>query len=64
MGLGLGAHVGLFVAGALLLGLWLREESRTPEPLIDLTVLRERAVATTNLTGLLGVASPCSRASC
>ena len=45
--------VGLFAAGALLLGIWLRLESRTPDPLIDLTVLRERAVATTNLTGLL-----------
>jgi EmrB/QacA subfamily drug resistance transporter len=45
--------VGLFAAGALLLGTWLRVESRMPEPLIDLSLLRERAVATTNLTGLL-----------
>jgi len=45
--------VGLFAAGALLLGTWLVVESRMPEPLIDLSLLRERAVATTNLTGLL-----------
>ena len=45
--------VGLFAAGALLLGIWLRVESRMPEPLIDLGLLRRRAVATTNLTGLL-----------
>jgi EmrB/QacA subfamily drug resistance transporter len=45
--------VGLFAAGALLLAIWLRVETRMAEPLIDLTLLRERAVATTNLTGLL-----------
>ena len=52
-GWGSAQTVGLFAAGALLLGTWLRVESRMPEPLIDLSLLRERAVATTNLTGLL-----------
>src|SRR5215213_4427507 len=45
--------LGLLGGGVLLLGVWLRVESRIPEPLIDLSVLRDRAVATTNLTGLL-----------
>jgi EmrB/QacA subfamily drug resistance transporter len=45
--------LGLFAAGAVLLGVWLRVESRIEDPLIDLSVLRGRAVATTNLTGLL-----------
>ncbi len=52
-GWGSAQTIGLFAAGALLLGTWLRVESRIPEPLIDLGLLRERAVATTNLTGLL-----------
>jgi EmrB/QacA subfamily drug resistance transporter len=45
--------LGLFAAGALLLLAWLKVESHVEDPLIDLSVLRERAVATTNLTGLL-----------
>jgi EmrB/QacA subfamily drug resistance transporter len=45
--------IGLFAGGAVVFGTWLRVESRVREPLIDLSVLRERAVATTNLTGLL-----------
>jgi EmrB/QacA subfamily drug resistance transporter len=45
--------IGLFAAGGLLFGIWIWVESRVDEPLIDLDVLRGRAVATTNLTGLL-----------
>jgi EmrB/QacA subfamily drug resistance transporter len=52
-GWGSARTIGLFAGGAVLLGIWLRVESRVDEPLIDLSVLREREVATTNLTGLL-----------
>jgi EmrB/QacA subfamily drug resistance transporter len=52
-GWGSARTVGLFAGGALLLAVWLKVESRIDEPLIDLSVLRGRAVATTNLTGLL-----------
>jgi EmrB/QacA subfamily drug resistance transporter len=45
--------LGLVVGGIALLGVWVQVESRREEPLIDLHVLRSRAVATTNLTGLL-----------
>lgn len=43
----------LFVLGAGLLGAWVRVEATREEPLIDLGVLRGRAVAATNLTGAL-----------
>jgi EmrB/QacA subfamily drug resistance transporter len=39
--------------GAVLLAAWVPFEARRPEPLLDLRVLRSRAVAMTNLTGLL-----------
>jgi MFS family permease len=45
--------VALVGGGVVLALLWLAVESRVPEPLIDLRVLRRRAVATTNLVGLL-----------
>jgi MFS family permease len=45
--------IALLAGGALLLVTWIRVESRVDDPLIDLVVLRGRAVATTNLTGLL-----------
>jgi EmrB/QacA subfamily drug resistance transporter len=49
--------IGLIAAGLVLVLVWIRVEARRPEPLIDLYVLRERAVATTNLTGgLVGFA--------
>jgi MFS family permease len=41
------------VGGVGLFGVWVWVESRVDEPLIDLRVLRARAVASTNLTGLL-----------
>jgi EmrB/QacA subfamily drug resistance transporter len=45
--------LGLIAGGILLLAVWVAVESRVNEPLIDLGVLRERAVASTNLTGFL-----------
>ncbi|HEV7845543.1 MAG TPA: MFS transporter [Thermoleophilaceae bacterium] len=45
--------LGLIAGGLLLLAIWIAVESRVNEPLIDLGVLRERAVASTNLTGFL-----------
>jgi len=52
-GWGSARTIGLFAGGGLLLFIWVQVESRVSEPLIDLSVLRGRAVATTNLTGLL-----------
>jgi MFS family permease len=47
----------LLGAGIVVLVIWVRVEATREEPLIDLRVLSERAVATTNLTGfLVGVA--------
>jgi EmrB/QacA subfamily drug resistance transporter len=56
-GWGSPANVGLIAGGLLVAGLFLRVEARTREPLIDLAVLRQPAVATTNLTAfMVGVA--------
>jgi MFS family permease len=52
-GWGSALTIALFAGGAALLAIWLRVEAHIGEPLIDLSVLRDRAVATTNLTGLL-----------
>ena len=43
----------LFAAAALLLSAWVRFEHRVPQPLVDMNMMRARAVLTTNLTGLL-----------
>ena len=43
----------LFVAAAGLAIVWMRFEARAAEPMVDMRVMRERAVWTTNLTGLL-----------
>jgi EmrB/QacA subfamily drug resistance transporter len=45
--------LGLFGAAAALLAVWLRFEGRQPQPLVDISLMRERAVWTTNLTALL-----------
>jgi EmrB/QacA subfamily drug resistance transporter len=50
LGWGSPANVALIAGGVLVAGLFLRVEARTAEPLIDLDVLRQRSVATTNLT--------------
>ncbi|MDO9352628.1 MAG: MFS transporter [Solirubrobacteraceae bacterium] len=43
----------LLVAGLVLLAVWARHELRTTEPLVDLRLMRHRAVLTANVTGLL-----------
>ncbi len=45
--------LGLFLAAAVLAAGLVRFELRVAEPLVDMRMLRERAVWTTNLTGLL-----------
>jgi EmrB/QacA subfamily drug resistance transporter len=45
--------VGLFALAAVVLLVWVRWESGVPEPLVDMRMMRRRAVLTTNLTGLL-----------
>jgi EmrB/QacA subfamily drug resistance transporter len=45
--------IGLFVAAAVLLAVWVAFEQRVREPLVDIRMMRERAVFTTNLTALL-----------
>ena len=53
LGLGRRRTLALLIGGVAVLGVWLRVEASIPEPLIELKVLRQRAVATTNLTGLM-----------
>jgi EmrB/QacA subfamily drug resistance transporter len=56
-GWGSAPNVGLITGGLLMSAVFLRVEARTREPLIDLAVLRQPAVATTNLTAfMVGVA--------
>jgi EmrB/QacA subfamily drug resistance transporter len=45
--------VGLFAAAATLLAVWVRFEQRVSEPLVDIALLRARAVWPTNLTAFL-----------
>jgi MFS family permease len=45
--------VGLFALAAIVLLVWVRWESRVAEPLVDMRMMRRRAVLTTNLTALL-----------
>jgi EmrB/QacA subfamily drug resistance transporter len=45
--------LGLFAAAVALAAVWVRFEMRVVEPMVDMRVMRERAVWTTNLTGLL-----------
>jgi EmrB/QacA subfamily drug resistance transporter len=45
--------LGLFAAAAAVALVWVRYETRVAEPMVDMRVMRERAVWTTNLTGLL-----------
>ncbi len=52
-GWGSGRILGLFAAAAALLVWWVAFERRVPQPLVDMTMMRRRAVFTTNLTGLL-----------
>src|SRR4051812_24542140 len=43
--------LGLFVASAVLIAVWMRWEWRVGDPLVDLHLMRRRPVWTTNLTG-------------
>jgi len=52
-GWGDGRILALFAAAAVILTIWVSYESRVPEPLVDMGMMRERAVLTTNLTALL-----------
>lgn len=52
-GWGSSSVLGLFVAAAAFALLWVRFELRVPAPLVDMRMMRGRAVWTTNLTGLL-----------
>jgi EmrB/QacA subfamily drug resistance transporter len=45
--------VGLLVLAAIVLAIWVWLEARTPEPLVDMQMMRRRGVWTTNLTALL-----------
>jgi EmrB/QacA subfamily drug resistance transporter len=45
--------LGLFVLAVVTFVIWVGYERRHPEPLVDIALMSERAVATTNLTGLL-----------
>ena len=52
-GWGSARTLGLIGGGLVLLVVWLKVEATRQEPLIELEVLRKRAVAATNLTGML-----------
>lgn len=45
--------VGLFAAAAALLAIWLAVESRVAEPLVDMRMMRDRTVWTTNVASFL-----------
>ncbi|HEX8854225.1 MAG TPA: MFS transporter [Thermoleophilaceae bacterium] len=44
--------LGLFAASIVILAIWVWVETRVEEPLVDMRIMRERAVFTTNLTAL------------
>src|SRR4051812_5408358 len=52
-GWGSARTLGLIGGGLVLLAVWLKVEATRHDPLIELEVLRKRAVAGTNLTGML-----------
>ncbi|MCB0874895.1 MAG: MFS transporter [Solirubrobacterales bacterium] len=45
--------IGLIAVAAILLASWVRFEAGHPEPLVDMRMMRDRPVLTTNLTALL-----------
>ncbi|HKQ17657.1 MAG TPA: MFS transporter, partial [Solirubrobacterales bacterium] len=47
------AFLGLIAVAAILIVTWIRYEARHPEPLVDMRMMRDRPVLTTNLTALL-----------
>jgi EmrB/QacA subfamily drug resistance transporter len=52
-GWGDGRTLGLFAAAAVLLPVWVAYERRVAQPLVDMRMMRQPAVLTTNLTALL-----------
>jgi EmrB/QacA subfamily drug resistance transporter len=52
-GWGSAGVIGLFAVAAVVLWAWVAFEQRVREPLVDIRMMRERAVFTTNLTALL-----------
>jgi EmrB/QacA subfamily drug resistance transporter len=48
-----GKTLGCIAGGVLVLALWVRSESRSEQPLVDMTMMRIRGVWTTNLVALL-----------
>lgn len=48
-----GRTIGLFVAAAVLAATWIKVEDRSPVPLVDMRMMRRRAVWTTNLATML-----------
>ncbi len=52
-GWGSARTLGLLAAGVVVCGAWVAVESRSAEPLIDMTMMRIRGVWTTNLTAFL-----------
>ncbi len=47
------ATLGLLAASVVIAGAWIVVETRVPEPLVDMTMLRDRPVWTTNLSATL-----------
>ncbi len=52
-GWGSSSTLGLLVAALVVLGLWVRNEGRANEPLVDMRMMRIRGVWTTNVVALL-----------
>jgi EmrB/QacA subfamily drug resistance transporter len=52
-GWGSGRVLGLFAAAAVLIVIWVRYEGTVPQPLVDMRMMRERAVLFTNASGFL-----------
>jgi MFS family permease len=52
-GWGSARELGLLAVGATILAAWVRSESRIPQPLVDMKMMRRRPVLATNLTGFL-----------
>ncbi len=52
-GWGDGRTIGLVIAGVVLLGVWIDNERRAAEPLVDMTMMRVRAVWTVNAAAFL-----------
>ena len=53
LALAVGEDLGLFAGGAVLLVLWVRNETRSGHPLVDMRMMRIRGVWTTNAVALL-----------